>query len=229
MSIVSRCASRLVDHWKAAGVDLSQVLHAPDVLGGRSHGGGSMRRITGWTRSLDNQIIARAGRRSGAQAAGRAALPDSEREPDGRARCLASRSRGVTAAQGLPDDTIRLQFTGSAGQSFGAFVPRGVTLTLEGDANDFVGKGLSGGRLIVYPPRAATIRGRGEHHHRQRRALRRDERRGVRPRDRGRALCRPQQRRRGGRRRRGRSRLRVHDRRPRRRPRAHRAATSPRA
>ena len=58
---------------------------------------------------------------------------------------------------GLPDDTIRLQFTGSAGQSFGAFVPQGVTLTLEGDANDYVGKGLSGGRLIVYPPRDAAF------------------------------------------------------------------------
>ena len=52
---------------------------------------------------------------------------------------------------GLPDDTIRLKFHGSAGQSFGAFVPRGITLTLEGDANDYVGKGLSGGKIIVYP------------------------------------------------------------------------------
>jgi glutamate synthase (ferredoxin) len=52
----------------------------------------------------------------------------------------------------LPDDTIELTFTGSAGQSFGAFIPRGLTLALEGDANDYVGKGLSGGRIIVYPP-----------------------------------------------------------------------------
>ena len=58
---------------------------------------------------------------------------------------------------GLPDDTIQLQFTGSAGQSFGAFVPRGITLTLEGDANDYVGKGLSGGKLVVYPPRQSTF------------------------------------------------------------------------
>jgi glutamate synthase domain-containing protein 3 len=58
---------------------------------------------------------------------------------------------------GLPDDTIRFQFSGSAGQSFGAFLAKGVTLELEGDANDYVGKGLSGGRLIVYPPRAATF------------------------------------------------------------------------
>jgi glutamate synthase domain-containing protein 3 len=58
---------------------------------------------------------------------------------------------------GLADDTIRVTFTGSAGQSFGAFLPRGVTLFLEGEANDFVGKGLSGGRLVVQPPRAATF------------------------------------------------------------------------
>jgi glutamate synthase (ferredoxin) len=54
---------------------------------------------------------------------------------------------------GLPEDTIQVQFSGSAGQSFGAFVPRGITMTLEGDSNDFWGKGLSGGKLVVYPPR----------------------------------------------------------------------------
>jgi glutamate synthase (ferredoxin) len=59
---------------------------------------------------------------------------------------------------GLPDDTIKLNFEGSAGQSFGAFVPRGMTLTLEGDANDYVGKGLSGGKIIVFPPKNSTFR-----------------------------------------------------------------------
>jgi glutamate synthase (ferredoxin) len=59
--------------------------------------------------------------------------------------------------QGLPDDTIRIHFTGSAGQSFAAFLPRGITLTLEGDANDYWGKGLSGGKLIVFPPRGSTF------------------------------------------------------------------------
>ena len=57
----------------------------------------------------------------------------------------------------MPDDTIKLHFTGSAGQSFGAFVPRGITLSLEGDSNDYVGKGLSGGKIIVYPPRTASF------------------------------------------------------------------------
>jgi glutamate synthase domain-containing protein 3 len=60
-------------------------------------------------------------------------------------------------SNGLPDDTIRVQLDGSAGQSLGAFLAKGVTLTLEGDANDYVGKGLSGGRLIVYPPRRSTF------------------------------------------------------------------------
>jgi glutamate synthase domain-containing protein 3 len=59
---------------------------------------------------------------------------------------------------GLPDDTIRLNLTGSAGQSFGAFLSKGVTLVLEGDANDYTGKGLSGGRLIVFPPRESRFR-----------------------------------------------------------------------
>jgi glutamate synthase domain-containing protein 3 len=60
-------------------------------------------------------------------------------------------------SEGLPDDTIRFEFTGSAGQSFGAFLVKGVTMVLEGEANDYVGKGLSGGRLIVYPPRTASF------------------------------------------------------------------------
>jgi glutamate synthase (ferredoxin) len=58
---------------------------------------------------------------------------------------------------GLPEDTVHLHFQGSAGQSFGAFVPKGVTLELEGDANDYLGKGLSGGKIILYPPVGSTF------------------------------------------------------------------------
>ena len=61
-------------------------------------------------------------------------------------------------AKGLPDDTISLKFVGSAGQSFGAFLPRGVTLTIEGDSNDHIGKGLSGGKIVVYPPAASPFK-----------------------------------------------------------------------
>jgi glutamate synthase (ferredoxin) len=70
---------------------------------------------------------------------------------------LGSRLTRKWGGKGLPDDTIRLRFTGNAGQSFGAFVPRGMTMRLEGDANDYFGKGLSGGRLIAFPPAAATF------------------------------------------------------------------------
>ena len=58
---------------------------------------------------------------------------------------------------GLPDDTISIDFTGSAGQSFGAFVPKGITMRLEGDANDYVGKGLSGGRIVIRPSRSVNF------------------------------------------------------------------------
>ena len=60
--------------------------------------------------------------------------------------------------EGLPEDTIRLSFVGSAGQSFGSFIPKGLTLTLEGDANDYTGKGLSGGKIIIYPPKTASFK-----------------------------------------------------------------------
>ena len=60
-------------------------------------------------------------------------------------------------SEGLPEDTIQFEFQGSAGQSFGAFLVKGVTLRLEGDANDYVGKGLSGGRLVIYPPRSSLF------------------------------------------------------------------------
>ncbi len=60
-------------------------------------------------------------------------------------------------AEGLPEDTMHLQFKGSAGQSFGAFMPHGMTIELEGDANDYFGKGLSGGKMIVYPPTGSTF------------------------------------------------------------------------
>src|SRR5207244_13316436 len=60
-------------------------------------------------------------------------------------------------APGLPDGTVRIRFTGSAGQSFGAFIPKGLSLTLEGDANDYFAKGLSGGRIAIFPPASATF------------------------------------------------------------------------
>ncbi len=124
---------------------------------------------------------------------------------------------------GLADDSIVLRLAGCAGQSLAAFAPRGLTVDLEGACNDYAGKGLSGGRLIVRPPAGARLRRRGERHRRQHRALRRNLGRGVPARPRGRAVLRAELRR--GRRGRGcrRPRLRVHDRRRRLRARPDRA------
>ena len=66
----------------------------------------------------------------------------------------------------LPDDSITVKCTGGGGQSFGAFIPKGLTLELEGDSNDYFGKGLSGGKLMVYPPKDSSLPGGREHHHR---------------------------------------------------------------
>jgi glutamate synthase (ferredoxin) len=110
----------------------------------------------GLEKALDHQLIARA-------------MPALERrEPVEFALPIRNVNRTVGTllgyrvtkrwgAAGLPDDCIRIHFTGSAGQSFGAFVPHGVTLMLEGDANDYVGKGLSGGRIVIAPPKESTF------------------------------------------------------------------------
>ena len=85
-------------------------------------------------------------------------LPDPQRAPLGRRDAVGRRSRAVTATQGLPDDTIHVAFDGIAGQSFGAFLARGVTFELQGATNDYVGKGLSGGRIVVYPDPACPAK-----------------------------------------------------------------------
>jgi glutamate synthase (ferredoxin) len=146
-----------LDHWKAAGLDLSTILHQPDMPPKVPR-----RRVRAQDhaleQSLDQQLL----------------IPKcADAIEHARAVSLAlpirnvNRTVGTTlgyhvtkkwGAAGLPDDTIRVHFTGSAGQSFGAFVPRGISFTLEGDANDYWGKGLSGGKLTVFPPRASTFR-----------------------------------------------------------------------
>jgi glutamate synthase (ferredoxin) len=144
-----------VNHWKARGLDFSAILHQPDVPADAPR-----RRMRfqdhGLEHAIDHAIIARcAGALEGK-------TPVSLSLPIGNAHRTVGTMLGYEVtrrhgANGLPDDTIRLQFTGSAGQSFGAFVPKGITLRLEGDSNDYVAKGLSGGKVIVYPPRQATF------------------------------------------------------------------------
>ncbi len=146
---------RAVDHWKARGVDLSTILHQPDVAGtvGRRC---VQPQDHGLDRALDNTLIERC---ADAVEHGRPvaiALPIRNVNRT-VGTMLGSRISRRWGAAGLPDDTIRIAFTGSAGQSFGAFVPRGVSMTVEGDANDYFGKGLSGGRLVIHPPAQATF------------------------------------------------------------------------
>ena len=145
-----------LDHWKARGLDLSTILYQPDMppevarrcVVAQDHG---------LEKALDHTTIIPACREAIEHAKPvRLALPirNVNRTVGTMLGYEVTRRWG---GQGLPDDTIRIHFTGSAGQSFGAFLPRGITLVLEGDANDYWGKGLSGGRLIVYPPRQATF------------------------------------------------------------------------
>ncbi|MBB5933544.1 glutamate synthase (NADPH/NADH) large chain [Streptomyces zagrosensis] len=150
--------SRAVEHWKASGLDLEPLLHVPALPDGAVRHQVAAQ-DHGLAKALDNELIK--------LAADALAAPDAESAQPVRAQ-IAIRNINRTVGTmlghevtkkfggaGLPADTIDITFTGSAGQSFGAFVPRGITLRLEGDANDYVGKGLSGGRIIVRPDRGA--------------------------------------------------------------------------
>ena len=144
-------AEAAVEHWKARGLDFSAILSNPQLPARVAR-----RRVQpqdhGLDQALDHQLIAAArdALETGKPLAASLPIRNVHRTVGAMLGGEIARRYG---ADGLPDDTIRFQFTGSAGQSFGAFVPNGVTLTLEGDANDYLGKGLSGGHLVVYPPR----------------------------------------------------------------------------
>jgi len=144
-----------IDHWKADGLDLTPILHVPEVAPDQAlHNVATQDH--GLDRALDHRLI-------------ELAQPALER---GEAVVMQLPVRNVNrtvgtmlghevtkryGGQGLPDGTIDITFTGSAGQSFGAFVPRGITLRLIGDANDYVAKGLCGGRVVVGPDARATF------------------------------------------------------------------------
>jgi glutamate synthase (ferredoxin) len=145
-----------LDHWKARGLDFSPILRRPQV--GPEVAIRKVRRQDhGLTRSLDGTTLIPA-----CQPALERRERVSLRLPIRNVHRTVGTLLGfeVTSrygAEALPEDTIRIHFTGSAGQSFGAFIPRGITLTLEGDANDYLGKGLSGGRIIAFPPARSTF------------------------------------------------------------------------
>ncbi len=139
-----------IDHWKAAGLDLSPILHVPDEVGPDTPRHRTREQDHGLDKALDNTLIALA---EGALAEGSPVRLDLPVRNVNRTvgTMLGHHLTRRWGGDGLPDDTIDITLTGSAGQSFGAFLPRGITLRLIGDANDYVGKGLSGGRITVRP------------------------------------------------------------------------------
>ena len=144
-----------VTHWKAAGLDLSMVLAEPDVpatVGRRQ----TQLQDHGLEKALDHAFLDECAPALDDLTPVSVSLPITNVDRTVGTLLGSEISRRYGAA-GLPDDTISLTFTGSAGQSFGAFVPKGVTMRLYGDANDYFGKGLSGGRLVVRPPESSPF------------------------------------------------------------------------
>jgi glutamate synthase (NADPH/NADH) large chain/glutamate synthase (ferredoxin) len=150
------CPDEAIDHWKARGVDLSQILAFPALPEGAPR-----RRVEPPPAVLEDNIdwdlveASRPALESGEPVAFERPVRNVNRCVGG---ILSSHIARRYGNEGLPEDTIRVDFRGTAGQSFGGWLARGVTFTLHGDANDYTGKGLSGGTLVVRPPASASYR-----------------------------------------------------------------------
>lgn len=149
--------TRAVEHWKAAGLDLTPILHKPELPEGAA-----LRNTTGQDHGLEKSLdvttlvpLAQPALQDAHRVTGEVAIRNVHRTVG---TILGHEVTKRYGGEGLPEGTIDLTFTGSAGQSFGAFVPKGMTLRLVGDANDYVGKGLSGGHLVIRPDAAAPFR-----------------------------------------------------------------------
>ena len=153
--------SDAIDHWKLKGIDLTPILYRPDAQENRGHlmaDGTKRPQHHALETTLDQQeLIAfcQPALEDGTAVKGSFEISNVYRSIG---TMLGSELTRKYGADGLPDGTIDLHFNGSAGQSFGAFVPKGIRLELEGDANDYVGKGFSGGEMVIYPPKEATFK-----------------------------------------------------------------------
>jgi len=146
-----------ITHWKAKGLDFSNLLYQPDV-DMEALQTCQVKQDHGLEKTLDAQILldlCKPALERGESVRAELPIRNINRSVGVRLGSEVTRRYG---AAGLPVDTICLSFKGSAGQSFGAFIPNGVSLRLEGDTNDYVGKGLSGGKIIVYPPAGSTFK-----------------------------------------------------------------------
>jgi glutamate synthase (ferredoxin) len=146
-----------IEHWQAKGLDFSRLLHRPEV----PEGTGTycqMQQDHGVDKSLDVRVLLEQcapALENGEHVELNLPIQNTNRVVG---TVLGNEVTRKYGPEGLAPDTIHLNFTGSAGQSFGAFVPRGITLSLEGDANDYVGKGLSGGRIVIKPPAGSPFK-----------------------------------------------------------------------
>jgi len=146
-----------VDHWKAKGLDLTPLLtpatEPPEFLGAYA----IHKQDHGLENAIDNELIELAlpAIRSGEKLYDELTIVNTNRVVGAMLSNLIIREVGPDM---LPDETLHFKFHGSAGQSFGAWLAKGVTLEVEGDANDYVGKGLSGGRIVIYPPKESSFR-----------------------------------------------------------------------
>jgi glutamate synthase (NADPH/NADH) large chain len=149
--------NRAIDHWKASGIDLTSILTPAKVVFENTGFYKTIEQDHGLEKALDNELIklARDGIESGK-------VVHIEHDVVNINRVVGTMLSNEVAkkwkAEMLPDDTINIKLNGSAGQSLGAWLAKGVTLTVEGDANDFVGKGLSGGKIILYPPKQSSFK-----------------------------------------------------------------------
>ncbi|WP_420641280.1 glutamate synthase large subunit [Candidatus Leptofilum sp.] len=152
--------SEAIDHWKLQGIDLTPVLYRPNKSENVGHllaNGRKRPQQHGLEETLDNLMLldyCRPALENGESVEGEFTIGNQHRAVGTTLGSAITRRHGMA---GLAEDTIWLTFNGSAGQSFGAFIPQGLTLELAGDANDYVGKGLSGGKLVIYPPKTATF------------------------------------------------------------------------
>ena len=147
---------KAIAHYKARGLDYSRILFQPEV-GPEVGRFAQIPQDHGIQDSMDVKVLldlAKPALEKGEKVIANLPIRNVNRVVG---TILGSHVSKRYGANGLPEDTIRLNFKGSAGQSFGAFVPKGMTLTLEGDANDYVGKGLSGGKIIIFPPAGSTF------------------------------------------------------------------------
>jgi glutamate synthase (NADPH/NADH) large chain len=148
--------AKAIDHWKADGLDLTSILTPARKPHERTDVYCTREQDHGLNLALDNRLIQKAAKSLKDGKPTRLELPivNTNRTVG---TMLSHELVKKWGERGLSPNTIHIKFNGSAGQSFGAFLARGITLELEGDSNDYVGKGLSGGRLIIYPPRVSTF------------------------------------------------------------------------